>query len=1355
MRIFRRLAFCAAALLVAASVSAADATLELPSHSGSVFGVFATSGNAGPFIYVMTQWGMTRVSVANPAQPANPQLAQVGLKNAGGINNGGVVRMSCDCWQGPSTIDTAEAPDGSSRTVMDWLGGDQSLRAEVTTGTPSNVAFGQQINAQSVPLGSRVAAIYLPSGKYVGYLPYSSSGSTGGVAMVDLTSPTGNPAKTAGMPTTPVLPWGAGGVLTLRAAYVGGKYLLVAGANNKKEIRIAEIDPLTGIPTETSSVASAIGQVTSIAIASLDGRTFVFTTENAAGLRIYEYADGVLLPPITLPGNYSEVVLRGGTLPILFLHAIVSIAGRETYIEAWDTNWITRSGGNPAFARRGARVRHIGAPENFVGRFEARLAGNTAYLYRISMDRGAAEQLLETTSVDLTSLTVDPTQPPIAGSSAVNTSALLRQGLERAINYYGDRWNIQDASASSPNPPANGIAAISWDWNYAATFAADIGWSNVPYAGNSVISPAYFPCDPAVGGNIETGAGCWASLGNPTGSGSYRYAVQTTNGVGPSAAAPSVATTVAAPQASIAGLDTSVTPPVLKVLSGQGKADARGSQGNISEATFAWTFNPGPVPLAGNFVDVPSNAASFLLTISYPGGYTATATGNVSQVDLVPDFTPTQGTIFIGGSLTITNNMQKGTAVLLNSVDYSWDNGTTYAPVPSSFLAAGGTAAIAGPTQGTGYTLKLRYNYSKGGIFSSASVSHGPFNVSSDWVGSVTGPRTGTTSTTASFTATVLGGSGSPTFSWCWDACNLGGAIYSPGPATNSHRWTRAGTYVVYVAIRDSGITKLVQSDPVTITGSGQTGQVVVTLTGPTTGKPNQSLSFRATASGGSPPYSYSWCWNACNLGGSFTAGPATNNHTFPSTGTYSVTVRAVDSASRSAIKSVTVTISDGPVGGALAVSVGGPPSAEVGAVVSFTATATGGTPPYNYAWCFDACNLGGNFVSGSATITHSYTSSGSRAFVVRVTDSQSGSGTASAVINITGTGQTPPNPDYTVAGATLNDHGEYEGTAGTPITVSAAEENAASYAWDFGDQTTAEGRTATKSFADVGSFTVRLIVTGDGTNTFGTAGSAHTFVIKQPEYPCVPSPTALCLSRGRFQVSVAWHSNQLGTSGDGQAQLMTGDTGVFWFFAPTNLELMVKVLDGTSLNGYFWFFSGALSSVEYTITVTDTATNMVKTYHNDEPNFGSVADVSAFPADTSSTGTSASAWLVPEGTGQIASVQSTAAAEPCVAGSKTLCLNGNRFKVEVAFVGDPGGDGQTHPLTTDTGAFWFFQASNLELMVKVLDGRTINGHFWVFFGALSDVEYTISVTDTETGAVQTYHNPLHTNASAADLAAF
>ena len=76
-------------------------------------------------------------------------------------------------------------------------------------------------------------------------------------------------------------------------------------------------------------------------------------------------------------------------------------------------------------------------------------------------------------------------------------------------------------------------------------------------------------------------------------------------------------------------------------------------------------------------------------------------------------------------------------------------------------------------------------------------------------------------------------------------------------------------------------------------------------------------------------------------------------------------------------------------------------------------------------------------------------------------------------------------------------------------------------------------------------------------------------------------------------------------------------------------------------------------------------------------------------------------------------------------------------------------------PLTGDTGWFWFFGPTNVEVILKVLDGTPVNGKHWVFYGALSNVEYTLRVTDTTTGAVRTYTNPSGNLASVADIGAF
>lgn len=116
------------------------------------------------------------------------------------------------------------------------------------------------------------------------------------------------------------------------------------------------------------------------------------------------------------------------------------------------------------------------------------------------------------------------------------------------------------------------------------------------------------------------------------------------------------------------------------------------------------------------------------------------------------------------------------------------------------------------------------------------------------------------------------------------------------------------------------------------------------------------------------------------------------------------------------------------------------------------------------------------------------------------------------------------------------------------------------------------------------------------------------------PPTSCVASATRLCLQQARFAVDVKWSTQ--GNTGNGTTIPMTADTGGFWFFASTNYELLVKVLDGRGVNGSYWVFYGALSDVEYTITVTDTKTGAKKVYSNSQGTMASKSDVNAFPSN-------------------------------------------------------------------------------------------------------------------------------------------
>jgi hypothetical protein len=211
---------------------------------------------------------------------------------------------------------------------------------------------------------------------------------------------------------------------------------------------------------------------------------------------------------------------------------------------------------------------------------------------------------------------------------------------------------------------------------------------------------------------------------------------------------------------------------------------------------------------------------------------------------------------------------------------------------------------------------------------------------------------------------------------------------------------------------------------------------------------------------------------------------------------------------------------------------------------------------------------------------------------------------------------------------------------------------------------------------------------------------------------------------------------------------------GVFSFFNPANIELIVKALDATDPDLFphpaHWVFYGALSTVEYWITVTDTATGAANTYHNPPGELCGRADTGAFPAGPQAPATAAGRSRGRRGGSRAAPAPAAArpaagAAGACVPDAATLCLAGGRVAVTVDWTDQrtlESGAGNAVAGSGTTGYFWFFNPQNVELVVKVLDNsQSPAANWWVFYGALSDVGYTIRVLDTATGTDKSYAN--------------
>jgi len=268
--------------------------------------------------------------------------------------------------------------------------------------------------------------------------------------------------------------------------------------------------------------------------------------------------------------------------------------------------------------------------------------------------------------------------------------------------------------------------------------------------------------------------------------------------------------------------------------------------------------------------------------------------------------------------------------------------------------------------------------------------------------------------------------------------------------------------------------------------------------------------------------------------------------------------------------------------------------------------------------------------------------------------------------------------------------------------------------------------------------------VRAQGVDDLSTAAETRA-TITAAGSTCLVSAEVDCQLSGRFKVEVQWRNQRNGDHGRGGAGSLTDRSSTFWFFNPANTELIVKTLDGTPNNGNYWVFYGALTVVEYWLTVSDTVSGSIASYYNPPSNICGGADTQAIAATTSSS--------------QTAPLNSKAAADGTACGGSLgdLCLLNDRFRVKVAWTKSNGeqGVGTSIPDSDRTGYFWFFNAANTELVVKMLDGRANNGKFWFFYGALSNVRYEITVTDTQTGAVQTYVNGQGNICGRADINAF
>lgn len=148
----------------------------------------------------------------------------------------------------------------------------------------------------------------------------------------------------------------------------------------------------------------------------------------------------------------------------------------------------------------------------------------------------------------------------------------------------------------------------------------------------------------------------------------------------------------------------------------------------------------------------------------------------------------------------------------------------------------------------------------------------------------------------------------------------------------------------------------------------------------------------------------------------------------------------------------------------------------------------------------------------------------------------------------------------------------------------------------------------------------------------------------------------------------------------------------------------------------------------------------------------GAFREIAALPAGAESFvdsglpgGTTFQYRISAVGTDGVAAVSDIAAgatdgaAAPCD-DTNALCLDGGRFEATVEWQ-HPSGR-MMLPEAPRSGLFSSSRSSDPQLLLNMLDGCDVNGHHWLYFATVADVELTVKVRDTRTGRTWVWFNP-------------